>query len=532
MNVEERDTRLGDVLDRAVQGIDVEGVPATVLRRGSRRRAGVLVASVTAVAVFLAGVGLAATQVGRDAEDPADLGTAGTFASPDFRWTMPIPAGWRSGGAHSVGGPQAMLPDLRTSFVTTSLPASFTGSVMVGSLLPSGTVGTDVIVIVDPFVGTRGAEPTTLVLNAEREDTENAGWTWRDGKICGETGCARVYVWHGPDTSEADLATALSVGEGVRMIETRPDASVLTPTIDYRDGQDGFSMTYPAGWTVAEHRLSPIVDPAEILSVGTFPLLPGGTAMDMAVPGQAIDDVGPGDTFLTLREYRGAPRAMMRPNTFSPTSVCQGVAVCAEGSSFGLLDLRVWLWSFTDPSSGRTFQAFLTMGEKAYQDPARSDAAWAVLDSLRFEPKDLTIRFEEVSGWTSEALPAPTVTDVDGAWTSNEPFVSEGGPCCGTGLRFAAGLPDDGVVVLAWIVGPAEDGPNVNFPARELPLSLPDEVASEWEGYTPGTGRSQILATVQGWHVQIRIYYGTSAPSDDTRAAAQSALDRLIVVPR
>ncbi|MGZ5128369.1 MAG: hypothetical protein ACXWDR_02405, partial [Actinomycetota bacterium] len=89
MNVDERDTRLGDVLDRAVRGIEAAGEPGAVERRGSRRRAGVLVASVTAVGVFLGAVGFAATQVGRDAgSKPTTPEGWSTFSASDIPWTM------------------------------------------------------------------------------------------------------------------------------------------------------------------------------------------------------------------------------------------------------------------------------------------------------------------------------------------------------------------------------------------------------------------------------------------------------------
>ena len=390
MNVDERDTRLGDALDRAVRGIEAAGQPSAVERRGSGRRGWVLVASVTAVGVFLGAVGFAATQVGRDAENVVSLGAATIFVSPDFAWTMPIPEGWRAGGAHSVGGPQEMLPDLRTSFVTTSQTATFSDPVMVGSPLPAGIVSRDVIVIVDPFVGTGDAEPTSLVLNAEREDIENPGWVWRDGKICGETECARVYIWHGPDAGEADLAAVLGVGEGVRLVETPPDPSVLAPTIDYRDAQDGLSMTYPAGWTVADESLTPLLaSPHEILSVGTYPLRPGGKApIDAYLPKNALADLDAGDVFVTVQESAPAPGSeSTRPSAFTPASVCDpGHPACRDGVALGLEGVHAWWIPFTDPSSGRAFYAFVAMGEEAYRDPARSAAAWAVLDSLSFEP--------------------------------------------------------------------------------------------------------------------------------------------------
>jgi len=407
MNVDERDTRLGELLDRAVRGIEVAREPAPVVRRGSRRRVGVLVASVTAVAVFLAGVGFAATQVGRDVGDLSGLGDNGTFASPVFPWTMPVPGGWHAGGSRFVGGPRDMLQDLRTSFVTNS-GATLHGSVVVGSELQPGVADTDVIVVVDPFVGTGEAQPMTLVLNAERDDTTNAGWVWREGRLCGDTGCARVYVWHGPDASEPDLETARSVAEGVRLVRSRPDPAVVTPTVDYLDNEDGLWAEVPAGWTLADENLTPnLTDPREILSVGTFPLRVGGrAATDAFLPGNAIADLGSDDVFVTVQERHGARASDFpaRPRSFSPSAICAdgAEAGCAYGTALGLQGIRAWWIPFADPVSGRGFYSFVAMGEDAYRDPAINAAAWRLLDSLAFDATGAPV-----------AYPVPALGDYD-----------------------------------------------------------------------------------------------------------------------
>lgn len=400
MKVDERDLRLGELLDWAVRGIEAEGSPATVGRRGSRRRAVTVFASLTSVAVFLAGVGFAATQVGRDAENVAITGRSGVFASPDFPWTIPVPEGWKSGGARFVGGPRHMLQDFRASFVTNS-PVVFDGVPRPhSSPLPAGVDDSDVIVVVDPFGRTGASQPSTFVLNAaEHDDFQNPGWTTRDGKLCGETGCARVYIWHGPDTSDADLATAMSVAEGVRMVETRPNPSLLVPKIGYRDGEDGFSMSYPAGWTVADETLTPQVGGGlshEILSVGTFPLEPGGgvlAPLDSLLPGNAIADVGPQDVFVSVEErtFPGASTFPRRPSPFDRETACgEAEDSACVGNALGMEEVRTWWIPFSDPLSERGFYAFVAMGQDAYRDPARSAAAWAILESLRF-PKTPTL---------------------------------------------------------------------------------------------------------------------------------------------
>lgn len=153
-------------------------------------------------------------------------------------------------------------------------------------------------------------------------------------------------------------------------------------------------MEYPAGWTSADESLAPdLFDPREILSVGTFPLRPGGMAPTEAfLPGNAIADIGPDDVFLTLQERvrsLGGSHFPTRPPGFGPGTGCpSGDAACVDGSSMALQGLRAWWIPFSDRPSGRDFYAFVAMGEEAYRDPARSAAGWRVLDSLAFDPEE------------------------------------------------------------------------------------------------------------------------------------------------
>lgn len=394
---DDRDDRLGTALDAAVSGLgshppDVD----RLMRRGTWRRVAVVAASLVTVAVFVGAVGFAATRIGSDA-GYAVGGTEApsTFASPDYAWTMPVPDGWHAFATRTLGGPQDMIQDLRTSLVTDSA-ADLRGVLSVASELPPGVADSDVIVFVDPFVGTGAAEPTTLVLGAERDDDSNAGWTWRDGKVCGGPGCARVYLWHGPDASAAALDAGLGIAEGVRVVESQPNASGLTPTIVFQDyGRNAFWVEYPAGWTIADEALAPdLFDPREILSVGTFPLRPGGTAPTEAfLPGNAIADIGPDDVFITVQERRskgGGSAHPARPERFGPDTGCApDDAGCLAGTALAIEGLHAWWIPFSDPPSGRDLYAFVAMGESAYRDPARSAAAWAVLDSLAFDGSQL-----------------------------------------------------------------------------------------------------------------------------------------------
>ena len=391
MKTDERDEGLGATLDGAVTDLRPRPPdPARVMRRGSIRRIGVVGASIATAALFLGAAGLAATQLGKDAGNEPATAAREILSSPDFPWTMPVPDGWQEFATRTVRGPGDMIRDLRSSLVTDSA-ADLRAVQLVTSSLPPDVADSDVIVLVDPFVGTGSSEPTKLVLGAERDDDANVGWTWRDGKVCGATGCARVSLWHGPSAGAAALDEAMRIVEGVRLVETRPDPSVVAPRVLFQDlGKDPFSVEYPAGWTLAEESLTDLIDPREIVSIGTFPPRPGGAApTDAFLPGNAIADVGPGDVFLTVQERRtpgAATRYPDRPAHFGPDAGCgSGDPSCPDGTSLGIEGLRAWWIPFRDTASERTFYAFVAMGEEAYRDPARSSAAWRVLDSMAFD---------------------------------------------------------------------------------------------------------------------------------------------------
>jgi hypothetical protein len=71
---------------------------------------------------------------------------------------------------------------------------------------------------------------------------------------------------------------------------------------NYRDEENRFSVRYPAAWTRATVRLTPILaDPREILSIGTSDLPPGGESCAQ-FPVNALDAVGTTDALLTLQE--------------------------------------------------------------------------------------------------------------------------------------------------------------------------------------------------------------------------------------
>jgi hypothetical protein len=134
--------------------------------------------------------------------------------------------------------------------------------------------------------------------------------------------------------------------------------------------------------------------------------------------------MGEGDVFVTVQERRvrgaGAPGHPARPVGFGPDTGCgTGDPACAEGASLGIEGLRAWWIPFTDPSTGRAFYAFVAMGEEAYRDPARSSAAWTILDSMTFGDEIYADARPGAVGKPAE-LPPPIRDDYRSEFVSDE----------------------------------------------------------------------------------------------------------------
>jgi hypothetical protein len=173
------------------------------------------------------------------------------------------------------------------------------------------------------------------------------------------------------------LAVALAIAGCGAVAATAPQR----PPVEVR--RHGLTVELPPGWHAATESLTPnLVDPREELSVATFPLHYRPTAC-AHVPGSALEDLGPGDAFVSLQERGLDPGAtwgdfLDRPTHFGPEL---GGPSEAPGCTPSAHYVEHW-FGFTD--GGRHFHVRVAFGPRASAEVQRE--AWAILDGLRVDP--------------------------------------------------------------------------------------------------------------------------------------------------
>jgi hypothetical protein len=206
-----------------------------------------------------------------------------------------------------------------------------------------------------------------------------------------------ISVWlavGGPGVDDTSTRVAWMMAESLVFSEPLDAAGRWTETteasVTLHDADDGFSVAYPLDWVPSEVPVNTWVSsPFEILALATYPLRPGGHGVtDGQVPSNAIDDLGPDDVFIWVNDGGEGDGFPPRPDSLDHAALCGGAELLCrdlEGRDLGIPDVRAWWFYFED--HGRGIYVFVAMGEDAFQDPARSQAAWDVVNSLGFMPR-------------------------------------------------------------------------------------------------------------------------------------------------
>jgi hypothetical protein len=187
-----------------------------------------------------------------------------------------------------------------------------------------------------------------------------------------------VRAWIGPSASPAAV-------EDLKAVVASLEVKGATHWTIYRNDGRGFSVTYPDDWVRAGQSLTPELGfPRDFLSLGTYPLRPGGKAcFDAYLPGNALADLGHADAFVTVQE--ASPEGMpARPPTIGPdaaTVTVDGLPACDEYKS---IQLEGWWIPFAD--QGRGFYVFVAVGPFASNDQQTMAVVWHIVNSLQFDP--------------------------------------------------------------------------------------------------------------------------------------------------
>jgi hypothetical protein len=145
----------------------------------------------------------------------------------------------------------------------------------------------------------------------------------------------------------------------------------------------GVAVKLPFGWQHSSSSLTPgLTDPREVMSVGTFALRFRPTSC-AHIAGSALEDLGPGDAFVTLLERGLEPGSSWagfppRPAQFGPE--LGGPSEASE--CVPTADLVDHWFGFTD--GDRHFHVLVAFGPQT--TAATRAEAWSILDGLRVDP--------------------------------------------------------------------------------------------------------------------------------------------------
>lgn len=150
----------------------------------------------------------------------------------------------------------------------------------------------------------------------------------------------------------------------------------------YRDTNRGFEVQFPSDWRRARRSLTPnLVDPRELVSLGTGALRTQGPGDVAHRPQRALNAMSPRDVLVSIQERR-APDLGDDDYSKRPADLRLDRSTRASGlERTGSERQDVWWLTFQD--RGRAFYALVALGREAA--PARRLQAQRVLRSLRFD---------------------------------------------------------------------------------------------------------------------------------------------------
>jgi hypothetical protein len=377
MKTDVPDELLHELLEHTVRSVDPDPQTrlSSIVRSGGRRRAGRTASMVTAVLVFVSGVGWASFQFRDQGEGLAQVGSLERDG-----FTLSVPQGWAVTEIAGCG-----FGSLRAGTIVSNVPFTFRNPsggepgcsdrlVLAGfprdgvavSLTPQGFISGLFIPPATPF-------PLSIdLLRATHGIKGGPKVSYLSVVVDGESrGLLNTIV--GTDASAEAHRALASVVRSIQL-------SGAMDWVAFQSQHHDFSVQYPQGWTRATERLTPVLtDPLEILALGTYPLRVGGETCAQ-FPVNAIEDMGPTDALIWVAERKEpADVANPRPSSFELLTG-PGDADESPGCLSGPKDF--WHRSLEFSEAGRDFELYIAHGNAA--TVSTSEIA-GILDSLSFD---------------------------------------------------------------------------------------------------------------------------------------------------
>jgi len=279
----------------------------------------------------------------------------------------------------------------------------------------------------------------------------------------------------------------------------------------FTDAAHGLDVRFPSDWHRARRSLTPaLTDPAEVLTLATFPLRRGPHRWCAQVPEQALRDLGPRDVLLTLQERHGGGFGDARPTLGPATATDFATCVHREGAFE-----EHWT---TFGRGGRSFRLYAALGREV---TARRRA------QLRGVVRSLRVRPLVAHGEMAVVPPAGWYVDQDPLTGFREIAVSSyrvpdgpADPNC-TPRRAIDALPRDGALLYVVATDSRRGGPR---PAGATVLRAPERPYE-----CMGVSRRAHWAE-HGQAYLANLYLGPDAPAS-RRAELARAFDSLVVRP-
>jgi hypothetical protein len=240
------------------------------------------------------------------------------------------------------------------------------------------------------------------------------------------------------------------------------------------------------------------------------------------------------DAFTWASPGPNFPKATLPP-TLEPSTCGAGAY---EVQPRGTTECHVWI-----TANNRLLEIRVWFGTES-PTPELMATAQQGLNALEVaEPASLgnDIAFEPAAGWYDQAVtPASGHPrfDLPVAWTSNVELPRYSGNYLPAGPSSAdiARLPNDGIIVS--VMQPVAIGTSLSLPADYRPLMLNLQlsdatlIVGAWEGMADeDVSRLYLRGVVNGRPIIMQAFFHTTDPSRDLIRDAQTALNRLVIVP-